>query len=194
MPLMEADYDVTHMAFNAENTQFDSEMDKKLHVRFMQHPHFNDTKSRDEGRPIFEMADYIQIMVPGDKDNIIIRPVRPEDIDRFATQYHKYKNNQSQAQGTPLSEWAQVNRAQVEELKYFNVHTIEQLAGMADSNAQKFLGIYALREKARKHLELLKESAPLDHLQAELTKRDETISALTERLESLEEQIRDNEE
>lgn len=190
----EAEYDLTQMAFQAENRSYDEQADKKLYVRFQQHPHLNDVKSREEGRPVFEMADYIQIMVPGDKDNVVFRPVRPEDTERFSRQYFAFKNNQTQASGTPLIEWNQVTRAQVEELKFFNVHTVEQLAAITDVNAQKFMGINVLREKARKFLELQAETAPLDKLNAELVKRDEIIAAqaaqlasLSERLEALEE-------
>lgn len=159
--------------------------DEKLIVRFEDHPHLDDAASREANRPIFKMMPYIKIMIPGDKDTVIHRPVREGDKTRFAKAYLAFRAGQSQVQGTPLSEWPKITRAQVEELKYFNIRTIEDLANVSDSQTHRFMGIHQLRDEARRHLELLKEQAPLDKVQAELKSRDETIAAMQAQINSL---------
>jgi len=159
--------------------------DEKLVVRFEDYPHLNDAKSREENRPVFEMKPYIRIMVPGDKDMVVHRPVREGDKTRFARAYLQFQAGQSQVQGTPLSEWPKVTRAQVEELKYFNIRTIEELANASDANIQRFAGVNQLRADARQHLKLLQEAEPLNRMQAELATRDETIAAMQAQIAAL---------
>lgn len=159
--------------------------DEKLVIRFEDYPHLNDAKSREANRPVFEMVPYIRIMVPGDKDMVVHRPVREGDKTRFARAYLQFQAGQSQVQGTPLSEWPKVTRAQVEELKYFNIRTIEELANASDGNIQRFAGVSQLRTDARQHLKLLQEAEPLNRMQAELATRDEQIAAMQAQIAAL---------
>lgn len=170
--------DQSYQMEQTQNADYGTPGDEKLIVKFESYPHLNDSKSREEGRPRFEMTDYVRIMIPGDKDSVVVRPVREGDKVRFSKAWERYKAGQSQITGTPLSEWNKVTRAQVEELAYFHIRTIEDLANVNDSQTHKFMGIHGLREIARKHLELLKEQAPLDKVQAELAQRDEQLSAM----------------
>src|SRR6266850_1684447 len=69
------------------------------------------------------------------------------DAHRFFDEYAAFKSGQEAVpDGTALKAWAGIDRASVEELAYFKVYTVEQLAGMNDSNAVPFL---QLRERAR---------------------------------------------
>lgn len=179
MPMeTESDKDIIRMAEMADNMPlFDAESDKKLHVTFRMDAERNDAKSREEGRPIFEMTEFIRIMVPGDKDTIIDRPANELDRMRFSDRYQRFKSGMTQVQGTPLSEEIWLTKAQTEELKFFGIVTLEQLAGMADSNAQRFLGLQSLKQKAQARLELLKQSEPVNHLQALADRQAEVIKA-----------------
>lgn len=161
--------------------------DKTLVVRFAKKEHEDDAASREAGRPIFVMADYITIFVPGDKANSIDRPVRAEDKLRFPEQWMRFLASEEQVTGTPLSSWNQLTPAMCSELKYFNVLTIEQLASISDERAQKFLGINELRTKAQKYLKLMAEEAPLLKLQAELQSRDEQIATQAKQISDLQE-------
>jgi len=176
-----------NFASQMENTSYDygSPGDEKLHVRFEMKPHLDEVATRNEGRPRYGMAEYIKIMVPGDKDTVIHRPVREPDKQRFAQQYDRFKSGQSQSIGYPLSEWPQVNRAQVEEMAFFKITTVEELAGVSDGIVGRFAGMLDLRKKAQDFLALQKETAPIDHLNAELAKRDEQIAGLTAQVAQL---------
>jgi capsule polysaccharide export protein KpsE/RkpR len=51
------------------------------------------------------------------------------------------------------------------------------------------LGINTLRDKAKSHLKLLAEEAPLATLQAELAQRDEIIATQTTQIKALQEAV-----
>lgn len=165
--------------------------DKGLNVVFKMHSHFNDVRTREEGRPIFEMKEYIMITIPGDTTGNVFRPIREEDKLRFPEQWLRFKVGQEQVTGTPLTEWNQVTRAQCDELAYFKIVTIEQLANVTDGNAQRFIGLSQLRDKAKRYLEQVKDEAPAHKLEAELQTRDEKISTLENQLAQMEARIQE---
>lgn len=154
-------------------------LDKKLYVQFYLRAVMNNFKSSQEGRPIFDEQDYIRIIVPGDKNTIIDTKVTPEYASRFASQYEKYKRNQSQSvTGTPLEVWPQMTVGQVAELKAMNVHTVEQLAELPDNLAQRIMGSHDLRRRAKTFLDAAAGEAASTKLEAELAQRDNEIELL----------------
>lgn len=187
---MDADYSITEMAFNPERG------DERLHVQFYIHPKQNAAKSAAEGRPIFEDREYVRIVVPGDKDNIIERPANDIDRARFARQYDAFKRGASSeaVTGTPLSMWPQVTRAQVEELAYFKIHTVEQLAEISDGNAQNFLGMNSLRQKAKDFLAAAKDGSIVSKMREDLQERDSRIALLEDAIEKLKARLDELEE
>ena len=186
--LGEADFGMTQQAHEASKNRFHA--DDKLYVQFYIHARADSAKSTAEGRPIFNDTEYVRIMVPGDKGSIIERPVRPVDTQRFPRQYQAFKNNDDEVlTGTPLEHWPGISRSQVEELKFFHIRTVEQLADVPDSHAQKFMGINALKSRAQAYIELAKGNAPLEQMQAELEERDLTIATMQETMAALQERL-----
>lgn len=128
-------------------------MDQRLLVRFYLHPHLQREETAQEGRPIYKDREYVEILQPGNKDSIVQRPATVQDKQRFQVQYQAFKNNEQEVlKGTPLEQWGGLTRSQVEELRFFNVRTVEQLADMTDGNAQGFMGINQLRQRAQEFL------------------------------------------
>ena len=188
--VMEADMGLTNMAMEGRQGRYLA--DDTLAVRFFSHPRQNEAKSQEEGRPIFEDVDYIEIMQPGNKDSIVRRPATPMDIQRFARHYEAYKARTGEEilEGTPLKEWGLLTGAQCAELEFMNIKTVEQLAGVSDSNAQNMLGVMALRQKAQDYLEASKESATIEALaeaKRENEKLQETVAELAQKVELLSE-------
>lgn len=187
MGLEEADFGMTDMAFNRNAAPGD----EHLLVRFFPVPTENKAKSEAEGRPIFEDVDYIEIRVPGAKDPLYCQPARKNNIDRFPEHYRRYKARMSQeiVSGTPLTEWPGITRGQVEELKFVNVLTVEQLIAMSDTHAQKFMGINSLKEKAKAYLAAAGDQAAANALaesQRQLAEQKELNQSLMARLDALE--------
>jgi len=151
MSLMEAGHGVTDLAMN--NGRYHG--DENLLVKFFNNPRINSAKTKEAGRPIFEEIPYVQIMQPGNKDSIVIRPATDMDKARFTEHFRKFeaREDQEKVEGTLLDEWAGITRSQCEELKYLNIKTVEQLASVSDSNAQGIMGIGYLKEKATKYID-----------------------------------------
>jgi len=167
--------------------QKQSEADKSLYVQFNYEPHLNQAKTALEGRPIYEEREYIMIMVPGDKDSIVHRPLDEMTRNRFFERYRKWKDKvgDGTTEGTPLKMVAWLNSAQVRELEYFNCYTLEQLASMADTHIQKFMGMQQLRQRARDFVQAAKDSAPMQSLRAEVERKDAELAAANEAIADL---------
>ncbi len=173
----EADYSMTADAFQGLGGAM-NDQDKRLRVNFAPFPQINQEKSAAEGRPIFDDVLYITIMVPGERD-VVHRAAWQRDYDRFPMQYSAYLNKKDQdvGSGTPLKLLTWLTNAQVKELEFFNCYTVEQLANLADSAAAKFMGIQALKQRAKDFLVASKEAAPLLTIRAEIEKKDQQLAA-----------------
>lgn len=155
------------------------ELDGKLMVQFEMYPRQNREKTEKEGRPVFEDVEYVKIQTPGDTDNVVHRPVRDFDKQRFARQYAAWKlTGQQPSEGTPLEQWPGVTRAQVAELAFFGCRTVEHLANMSDANAQKFMGSAQLRQRARDYLERAKDGAIVVAMRAQLDESENELGAV----------------
>jgi len=166
--------------------------DERLLVRFFLKPRENPAKSKEAGRPIFEDREYLSIMVPGNKDSIIERPVSELDIRRFPRHYKAFQENREQTvEGTPLSSWPGITRAQVEELKFLNISTVEQLAGIADVHAQNFMGIQRLKTRAKLFMESAGDNAINEKTAAALEEKDARIAALEVQMAEMAEALKE---
>jgi hypothetical protein len=181
--ITEADYGATDQAMNRGSNAGDETLLVKFYIR----AHQNQLKSKEAGRPIWEDTPFISIMSPGSRESSVDRRVRDKDKHRFPQHWKNFQARESQEimEGTPLSEWAGIQGSQVEELKFLNVQTIEQLVSMSDVNAQNIRGIYALKDKAKAYL-----ASATDGLAADALKKQLDINAsLMERLKVLEDSI-----
>ncbi|KPK73368.1 MAG: hypothetical protein AMJ84_02370 [Acidithiobacillales bacterium SM23_46] len=152
----------------------------------------DDVATAKEGRPIFKEVEMIDIRIPGSKDNIVVRPVRPKDIDRFPRHYAAFKQRTQgeSVVGTPLEQWPLLTKAQVEELKFFNIRTVEQLAGAPDSTGQKFMGFNGLKQKATDFIAAAQGSAPFIALREENESMKLTIQQMQDEMKDLRKQLK----
>lgn len=160
--------------------------DASLFVKFYPHWVKNDVKSLEEGRLVADSVDFIEIRVPGDRNNIVVRPVTDADKQRFAPQWANYQNaSASIGDGTPLDQWPIINSALVEELKYLGFYTVEHVANASDAAAQKMPGLYTLKQRAQAFIAAAKETAPLERLIADNEEKDRQIKALQAQIDEL---------
>jgi hypothetical protein len=146
-----------------------SEQDRSLLVKFFTAPLKNEERSVEEGRPIFDDVDMIEIRVRGTKDNIVQRPVRPDDKQRFRDAWRAHQDGEKAVQsGTPLAQWPVMSTSQVEEMKYLGFVTVEQIADANDSVVSSIPGLQTLKNKAKAFIEFSKGAAPIEKLQSQL--------------------------
>jgi len=171
------------LAENVNNPKFG---DDRLGVLFYTRTVEDKSRTLAEGRKCFKEREFVKIMVPGDRLNIVDRPVQvtgndiTDDRLRFPKQYARFKNAQEQVvhDGTPLALWPGINGSLVEELKYLNIFTVEQLATLADTHVSKIPMGQTFKRKAAEFVEASKDAAALNRLQAELEERDNRIETL----------------
>lgn len=163
MSLETLDFD--HNVFN--QSQRDS--DAALAVRFYTMPIQNDVQTVEQGRPIFDDTEMVEIRVRGDRNNVVQRPVREDDKRRFRDAYRDYKDGIAKMEsGTPLREWPSMSASMVEELKYLGFFTVEQLAQANDAACSRVPGLTTMKQRAQAFIEFSKGTAPLDKMSKEL--------------------------
>jgi hypothetical protein len=127
--------------------------DSKLFVTFRAVSVVNPVRSQEAGRPIHEMVDYVRIQQPGERD-CTDRPATQMDVQRFRRQWQMYQDGRSQIpDGTLLSVLFPNNPEIVDNLKYFKISTVEQLAELNDTQIQNVgIGGRAFHDAAKKYL------------------------------------------
>lgn len=163
--------------------------DKKLFVQFYNFYVQNMLLSEKEGRYVAQDEAFIKIHVPGDRTNVVDRPVRPGDQYRFPEQWARFKNGEAQrAAGTPLVDWPIISRGQAEELKYLGFTTVEQIADAKDGIS--YMGLQDLKNKAKMYLEIAKgNGAPTEAMAKEQKELREQNKVLAESVEFMKTEI-----
>jgi hypothetical protein len=167
-------------------------MDNRLHVQFYSRPVLMHRLSEENGRPIYQDVDHVRILVPGDKLSIVDRVASPDDMARFAEHWAKYKAGKGEEIiGTRLEAVPWMTRSKVEEYKFFNLHTVEQLANASDSVGQKFPSFHSDKDKAVKFLEATTgDSARIRELEAQVAQLTARMAPIPPKFEpEVEEQI-----
>lgn len=142
-----------------------------------------------DGVPQFREVEYVDIRVPGKQDPVV-KPVDFRIKQRFPQHYAAFKNRTAApSQGFPLKEWAVIPRTLVEQMAFFNVKTVEQLASISDVNAAKIRGATKYKLAAQQFLESNKENGQYMKMAELLKERDDVIEAQEERIADLERKI-----
>lgn len=136
-------------------------------------------------------AHYVKINVPGDQRTEWDRPVKDSDKVRFRQQWEAYTSQQNQfGAQTMLNGWEGMTEAQVAHFNARNVHTVEQLANMADAMITACgMGTRELVKKAQGHLAEMQSQRQHHEMTEELRKRDAKIAAQDEEMAKVKEQL-----
>jgi len=163
--------------------------DAGLFVQFYYEAVKDEEASLKEGRPIFLDKEFIKIIPVGDKNTVVCEPVTEDHRMRWPQQYSAFQRQQYQPQeGTPIDQWPPLTKSQVMTFKTANVHTVEQLANVSDSNLLNLgMGARDLREKAIAYLKNAQGSAPALAMQQQLNDAFKQIEALKNQLAGFDE-------
>lgn len=172
--------------------------DAGLFVQFTMEAIQDEEETIKQGRPIFHDREFIKIIPVGDKSTVICRPVKhtfdantPPDPQRWPKQYEAFKAQQEQPlDGTPLTEWPPLSKSQVATLRAVNVHTVEALSQVSDTNLNNLgMGARELRDKALAYLAQAKDGAGFNQLQEENKNLKTQLEALQNQMAALSAQV-----
>lgn len=127
-------------------------------------------RSQQEGRPIYEDREFVEILIPGDRRSQVHEPVNGDHQQRWPEAYKAFKDGrEAPLEGTPLTSWPPITRSRAEELTYFNIRTVEQLAAIDDAKLNNLgMGARELRGTAQKFLEAARSgTGPLERMVAD---------------------------
>jgi hypothetical protein len=136
--------------------------DEQLFVVFYMGVIVDEAKSKVEGRLICNDSEFVRIMIPGDKNNIVDKPAGQLEKRRFPKQYEQFKagvKEEEQLVGTRLRDWPLASRGQVEEFRYLGVHTVEQMSELRDDVVSRVPGARDLQSIAKAWLGRAKSTA-----------------------------------
>lgn len=122
------------------------------------------------------------------RKDVFDQPMLEEcDVHRFFDEFSAYKSGQvEQTTGTDLKGWSGINPSAVEELAFYKVYTVEQLAEMADSLVGNYL---QLRTRARDYLAKAKDEAAAVNARAQKDALEKGLNAERDARQKLEAQL-----
>jgi hypothetical protein len=131
---------------------------KGLIVRFFRGTKRNVFKSTADGYPQDIAVDYVRIGQVGERDDVVHEVNLIQADKRWPDQWRAYQEGREQvSDGMPLDMLFPGNPEVVSTLKLNHIHTIEQLAGITDTNKFSFALVW--QQKAMKFLDARKEDA-----------------------------------
>ena len=158
------------LASDVNNQQFVGAMDPDsvMIARFYKKAVKMEFESEKLGRPIFQDVIYCEYYPAGNTLLKMDAPAYDWHKQRFSKQWAYYESTQKEdgiSAGTPLSQWALLSPADVENLRGAKFHTIENIAAMSDLQMQALgMGIagmapHILRARAQAYLGSAEDTA-----------------------------------
>ena len=159
-------------------------------------------RDNDGGVPIFELRAvpkenkrskeveyedvvWVTIFNKGDPKNIIERPMRDTDIERWPEHWEAYKKNEEPPiNGIPLEDFPHITPAERQRCKQKHLRTVEDLADFPDGQIEELGGRgFALQKAAREYI-AYREGVQVSDLQDEIKELKDQIATLTKELNS----------
>lgn len=161
--------------------------DKNQVAMFYNRAVHSPAKSNAEGRQIYEDQVYVRIQQPGERLNVVDRPMQPTDQKRFPQQWQQFQQNRQQApDGTPIDMLYPDQPSIAAMLRGNGVQTVEQCAELT-AHAIETIGMGAQRyvNDSQKYLEISNKGVKASQMRHELEERDREIRTLKKMVEDL---------
>ncbi len=130
----------------------------------------------ENGLPKFKSVCFCEIRIKDNTSEVYDQPASEDKIRRFPIEYARYQLGKKQmTEGTPLEQFAFLNRAEVETLKVHGIFTVEALAKVDRDKALQ-LGLEDERRLAEKFLEQAHDNLALKRWQE---KEDEYLAKIS---------------
>jgi hypothetical protein len=154
------------------------------HVRFHKHPVLQGFESRKAQREIYKDEDFIEIQVPGQKNQISHRAVQDKDKREYPTEWNAYEAGSDEGlTGSPVGHLPGVSPSKVLELQSLGIHTVEQLVDLSETGIQKLgHGARALIKTGEQYLGQTSEIEDVKKKNEAIEKQNTTLSKQVEEL------------
>ncbi len=161
--------------------------DRNLAVEFYMGSVIDGPASEKAGHPVFMDYPHVRIHIPGDQHNIVDTKVSQYYKDRFKDEFNAFMQGKGAGvTGWRLKEWPVVSASQVKTLEYLEIHTVEQLAGLSDTQVQKIgMGGMELRAKAKAAIDAATDGAAAAAQAAENAQLRAEMQALREQFAAI---------
>lgn len=154
--------------------------DEQSLVRFYRHPELSKFQSDSAGLPVYVDVEMISVIQPGEKDETKVLATEWHRR-RFPRQYEAFKQGLEQTQtGTPLDHLFPSEPSTILTLKSFNIHTVQQLAGVSDTAINNLPMGRSLVDRAKVYLQSATGGQPFHQMEAMQRQIEELKAALAE--------------
>lgn len=161
--------------------------DKLAAAWFKCEPKLMVAESDIAGHQVWKNVDIVYVQQPGDMQPVRREIGSMEARARWPEQWAAYQEGRKQApDGTPLAVIFGSDPAIPKSLESAGIHTVEQLAGAADSSLHNFPFGGTLKQKAAKYLLTLSGAEGFNKVQSELDREKEKTRSLEMRLTEME--------
>ena len=135
----------------------------------------------------YEDVIWVTIFNKGDPKNIIERPMREADKDRWPQHWEAYKKNEEPPiDGIPLEDFPQITPAERMRCKQLHIRTVEDLVQLPDAQLESLGGRGRALQKGAREYVAYREGIQISDLQEEMEEKDALIKDLEARLSELE--------
>ncbi len=145
----------------------------------------DEVASESAGHPVYREQERVQYMMVGPNSPVFV--VTDEHRQRWPKQYEAFRNGvEISPDGTPLEQWAYLRKAHVLTLKQHGIHTVEQCAGLSDTQCQTVgMGAQAIRANARAYLDDSAATAIVSESLARAERAESKTASLERQVEEL---------
>lgn len=188
-------------------------LDDGLLVEFYIKPKLMQALSEERGQPTYEDRIYTRIVAPGNNKTswdyetkgidyqydehgqvcgyaVMELPNETSCPLRFVKAWARFeKKDQKLKEGWDLSEWGAITRSFAENLKAYNVHTVEALAALSDQNADNIMGGRKYRNLAKAALDEAQLLSLASVEQERANKAEQSNKELQAQISSLQAQV-----
>lgn len=154
---------------------------------------FNAAKSRQTGSRQYENETWVKMHPPGERLNIIDRPVQEIDKQKYPMQWNMFLQNRTQIpEGTPIDLLFPNNPAVADNLRAFGVHTVQQCAKLSAHAMQTIgMGAQEWQNMAKQYLDSASSGTAFLAMRAELEKKDAELRLMKNQYAKLQSQLDD---
>lgn len=160
-------------------------------VLFYTKPQHNVLKSKEKGSPIYDDVVYVKIHPPGERLNIIDRPAREEDKQRYVQQWMQFSQNRRQIpEGTPINLLYPEKPSIAKMLQANGVYTIEQCAALSGPAIDNIgMGAQGYVNDSQRFLEQAAKGSNTVALRTQKEEHDRDVKVLKQQIEMLKAEV-----